>query len=188
MLGKKIATSSEIKKLLKISKERATSDAAKSDYVAIVIMVGAGLRRFEVCGLKVKDIDLAANLITVEHGKGDKRREVVLTDWVKSEIKDYISSLAKTDYIFTTKRTNHKEAADNSALHRRIKTLMLMADCRDCVSAHSLRHAFATNNLRNGVSLAGVRDLLGHSSISVTSGYLHFIGEDADRAKKIKPF
>jgi len=188
MLGKKIATSNEVKKLLKVSKERSVSEAAKSDYAAIVIMVGAGLRRFEVCDLMAADIDFSANLITVRHGKGDKRREVVLTDWVKTEIKDYIDTLAKTDYIFTTKRTHHKVAADKSALHRRVKALMKMVDCRDCVSAHSLRHAFATNNLRNGVSLAGVRDLLGHSSVSVTSEYLHFIGEDADRAKKIKPY
>lgn len=188
LLGKKIATINEVKKLLKISKSRASSDAAKSDHTAIVIMVGAGLRRFEVCDLMVSDIDFEANLITVRHGKGDKRREVVLTDWVKSEIKDYIDTLVKTDYIFTTKRTHHKVAADKSALHRRVKALMDMANFRDCLSAHSLRHAFATNNLRNGVSLAGVRDLLGHSSVSVTSEYLHFMGEDAEQAKKIRPF
>lgn len=46
---------------------------------------------------------------------------------------------------------------------------------------HATRHTFGTQMLRNGADIATVRDLLGHSSIKTTGGYL--AGENADTAK-----
>ena len=38
---------------------------------------------------------------------------------------------------------------------------------------HSMRHAYATMLVKAGADLGTIRDLLGHSDISVTSIYLH---------------
>ena len=49
-------------------------------------------------------------------------------------------------------------------------------------TVHTLRHTFATRMLESGVDIYTLKELLGHSSVSVTEGYLHL----CDRAKREK--
>jgi site-specific recombinase XerD len=50
------------------------------------------------------------------------------------------------------------------------------------VSAHTLRHTCASRLVQAGVSLYEVRQLLGHSSITVTERYAHLAPSSLDRA------
>jgi hypothetical protein len=56
------------------------------------------------------------------------------------------------------------------------------------ITPHRLRHAFATHLLRAGADIATVSDLLGHSSIAVTSMYLHASGETRRSAVELLSF
>lgn len=47
------------------------------------------------------------------------------------------------------------------------------------VSAHTLRHSFATNLLAGGASITQVQELLGHTSVETTQVYLHCIPQFA---------
>ncbi len=57
-----------------------------------------------------------------------------------------------------------------------------VSDTRNQVVWHTLRHTFATRMLESGVDIYTLKELLGHSSVSVTEGYLHL----CDRAKREK--
>ncbi len=60
-----------------------------------------------------------------------------------------------------------KRAARKAGLHKR-------------VTAHTLRHSFATNLLSNGASITQVQELLGHSSVQTTQVYLHCLPQFAE--------
>lgn len=58
-------------------------------------------------------------------------------------------------------------------LSLRIQRLRRKAGVPDTVKLYHLRHAYATNAIRNGVDLAVVAELLGHAGIQMTTYYLH---------------
>ena len=56
-------------------------------------------------------------------------------------------------------------------------------DEKDRYKFHDLRHTFATNYLRNGVSIEKLRKILGHKQISTTLKYKHLVINDYRKTK-----
>ena len=60
-----------------------------------LLLYGAGLRLLECCRLRVKDVDFAANQITIHDGKGSKDRVTMLPAAVKADLARHIERVRK---------------------------------------------------------------------------------------------
>lgn len=143
---------------------------------AIVEMLYAtGMRVSELCTLVFDNLNLEQNEITV-FGKGGKERIVLISNRAKEYLLTYLKDIRPkfvkddTKYIFLNAEGYRlqQQSVDN-ILREAAKKLKLQKP----LSAHVLRHSFATRLLEKGADLRVVQELLGHASISNTQIYTH---------------
>jgi len=152
-------------------------EAASNLYHRALLMTlySTGMRRAEVTGLRVTDIDSKRMLVRVRHGKWGRDRDVPLSPVLLETLREYYRWMKPRTYLFPgTKKGRRRdkpispkgawiacrEAAERAGLDKR-------------VSPHTLRHSFATHLLEEGTDLRTIQVLLGHSDLSHTTVYLH---------------
>jgi site-specific recombinase XerD len=139
----------------------------------IALLLFAGLRRSEVAAITLDDLDLE-NAQLLVRGKGAKQRVVPLTPLVVEAIHEYLSCRPQTEsqHLFVSRVGGHP-------LHARVAGRMLQHVLQragigeEGITAHRLRHTFATHLIRNGVDVRTVQELLGHADLQTTARYLH---------------
>ena len=60
------------------------------DLLIAGLLYGAGLRLMELVRLRVKDVDMDLNTLTVRSGKGDKDRTTILPAAVENQLKNHL--------------------------------------------------------------------------------------------------
>ena len=141
---------------------------------------GSGLRVGEIAGLEWSDVDTRARMVRVI-GKGDKERRVPLTataaaalDSWRQEVAHGLGSRQPPRAVFVG-RTGR--ALSVRQIQRLVKRALVRVAEREGVSAHTLRHSFATHLLDRGADILAVKELLGHESLSTTQQYTHLSRE-----------
>ena len=133
--------------------------------VAFMLAFESGLRISEVVGIQKEDINERLKQIRVNMGKNSKDRIVNLPVSWQTHLREYFPikcqqrSLQKA-FIKACKETGLKNKKPK-------------------IHFHSLRHGYATENLRSGVDLYTISKMLGHEDISTTTIYAHLCPEDA---------
>lgn len=136
-------------------------ETGRHDIAALVALQGfAGLRIGEVMLLRREDFDLKERTITV-HGKGQKKREIPLTEQVWFEV-EMIYELAGDDEKMFTR--------SYSSAGKLVKQIFEHFDEPDMTS-HSLRSTAATHMHLSGAPMRVVQELLGHDDIRTTQRY-----------------
>ena len=80
--------------------------------------------------------------------------------------------------VFTNSQLSYIDAR---ALLRSYKRMLARNDIRER-DFHSLRHTYATQLIRRGVSIEVIAELLGHSSTEITKIYAHILDDDKQKA------
>jgi len=172
----------------------------KRDAAIIECIYSTGLRISELTALDKSAINLDTREFSVR-GKWSKIRTVYLTDLAVDKIKTYLEArraeLGEKDtfnslfirHNFSTDNVYSKSVHWNDVIKKplidadvrlsrffitnKIKEYALRANIIKEISAHTLRHSFATTLLTNGADIRAIQELLGHASITTTQVYTH---------------
>ena len=155
----------EVEKLL-----RAAVAASLVSAMALTTAYGAGLRTSEVCRLRPEDIDSRRGVIHVRLGKGGKDRYVMLSPRLLAALRAYWGKVRPSGkWLFPGRSQGRPLSA--AAVNKALKTAVRAVKLKKRVTAHSLRHAFATHLLESGNDIRLIQVLLGHASIRTTARY-----------------
>lgn len=144
----------------------------------ISILYQTAVRRAELISLRVKDFDPSRRTLTVT-GKGDKMREIPITDSLCGEILLYLELVERllggsSEVSRPLLVTSTSAALYPSAVDRAVKKELSGAEgISGRKSPHVLRHTIATELLEDGTSLESIKEFLGHSSLAATQVYTH---------------
>ena len=143
------------------------------DKALIMTILSSGLRASEI--LNLKEDDLYRRSLIVSRGKGGKPRVTFIDPLTEKSIREYHHK-REVDSVFVFTNSFGKPLS-RQYLSRMISETALRAGIKKRVSAHTLRHSFATNMLRKGARIEDAQPLMGHSNISTTRLYMHFTNE-----------
>ena len=162
----------EIEKVLSYFSSKSSFDEVR-DRAIIETLYATGMRRSELTGLKLQDLDLEQKQIKIS-GKGDKERYIPVIPELEATLKEYlrlreeIANKKSEDFLFLVK--NGKKIYP-TLVYRIINSYFSAVTSKKDVSPHILRHSFASHLLDNGADLNTVKELLGHSSLASTQVY-----------------
>lgn len=159
----RVLSESEVRRLLE-------SAGNLKDQVILMALYGSGLRLSELIHLEVKDIESSKMQIRVRQGKGGKDRNVVLPQTLLEVLRRYFRKYRPVNWLFYGRTP--QQPIDDRAIQRMVRTLSERAGLRERVTAHTLRHSFATHLLEHGTELPYIQTLLGHRNIKTTMLYL----------------
>jgi site-specific recombinase XerD len=137
--------------------------------VILLLMFGCGLRRNEVCELKISDIDFERGLIYVK-GKGNKYRAVNPGSNLLEKLAKYIKSYMPEKFLI---EGPNREMYSGSSIGKIVSMAASEAGIERRVHPHMLRHSFATLLMERGVELRLIQEALGHSSSKTTEIYTY---------------
>ena len=163
------------------------------DDAILELAYASGLRRAELCSLRLEQLHLEAGFINVI-GKGNKERVVPVGSKAINALNRYINAEggrrknvkphSPANVFLTTRGT----AFSSITMWKRI-TDRVKKRCMDRnITPHMLRHSFATHLLEHGADLRVIQELLGHANISTTEVYTHVTsGRLRDVHRKFHP-
>lgn len=156
-----------------------------------LLSLHCGLRAGEIFNLSWDDVDINRGTLTLRDTKSGKTRMAFMTEQVKSIFKkleqekrekekdqqeEHENENPENEKIVFPDRNRKKIKEISHAFDRTVDALGLnngIADPRQQVVFHTLRHTFASWLVENGTDLYTVKELMGHSTLAMTERYSH---------------
>ena len=137
--------------------------------VALTTAYAAGMRVGEVVRLKISSIDSERMLLHIEGGKGGRDRYAMLSPRLLNILRAYWKRARPHCWLFPGQEPG--EHVSRGALQCACRAARRQARIGKHVTAHSLRHSFATHLLEGGTDIRIIQVLLGHSRLETTARY-----------------
>lgn len=186
---KKSLTVEEIARIYNYEPDPGTTKEMAKDYWLFLYLCN-GMNVKDFCLLKWENID--GDMLTYKRAKTlrSKKQSKAISVALKPETMEIIKkwgipSLSKEAYIFP-----HLQSGMNAEKERRtyqqltkiinkyMKQIVSELEINKNVTTYFARHSFATVLKRSGAKIEMISELLGHSSVDVTEGYLDSFEKD----------
>ncbi len=155
------------------------------DRLMVEMLLETGMRRSELVGLKLSDIDMSRSQIRVL-GKRDKERLIPFGHSLAELIGQYLKVRGEIENADSTSLFIRSTGAPvyPNMVYRLVRKDLSQVGTLSKNSPHVLRHTFATSMLNNGAELNAVKQLLGHANLSATEVYTHTTFEQLKQVYK----
>jgi integrase/recombinase XerC len=149
-------------------------------HVISELMYSTGMRIEEVSTLTPSDVDSERGIVTVEQGKGGRRRECFLSEYAKEVLRLYVTEfhgllvngLSDTALLF---------GVTSDALGKLVNR-ELRQTCQELkihpITSHGFRHSLGLHLLRSGCDIRHIAQILGHERLKNTEIYTRVDKED----------
>ena len=143
-------------------------------HAACATICFTGLRISELCNLKLDDVNFERNEITVVCGKGKKDRIIPMNNEIRQILMKYKKKFRnnKSDNFFSTMNSGK---LTHQYLNSCIHAYSEKAGLNPKLSAHCLRHSFASALVAKNCPISVLQRLLGHADLKSSSIYLHTV-------------
>lgn len=158
----------------------------------IAVLFLTGVRRSEAAALQWTDVDFEHGVITVRHGKGDKRREAsVYGDRALKALRQWRAAQGPgRRFIFCSVnrygQPGPDRPLDGTDVYRIVKATEALAGVE--FRPHDARRTFITGALAGGSPLADVQAQAGHAQASTTLSYAQPVDARARRDRLKLPY
>ncbi len=180
----------QVKALLHACEKEKDISLEIRDKALLSVLFDTGIRAGEACNLTLDCVFLRPDDAFLKvYGKGSKWREVGLGKQARTILHRYITRHRKSpnkeeQHVFLNRHGKPLTVAGIDQMLERLNGWARVEGVR--VSAHTFRHTYAINYLRNGGDLYRLSRLMGHTSVQVTEGYLRaFSQKDARNGKSV---
>ena len=135
---------------------------------------GCGLRVSELVMLKIRDVDGERGLLRINQGKGAKDRMVVISASLITRLRHYWRGYRPHPWLFPNGNTPDVHLSQGT-IQRVFKRAKSSTAIEKVGGIHSLRHAYATHQLENGIAIHVLQQQLGHKDLHSTLRYVHWL-------------
>ena len=186
-LPRAVLTAKEVKKILDIPNLGTLTGIR--DRTVMELFYSTGIRLNELCSLTVYDADLQGGMLRINQGKGRKDRVVPMGKHAVRFLREYITKVRPR----CTKKNRQIRSLIvdryGKQISKQVVAIMIRTYCRDAkigkkITAHTFRHTFATELVKNGADIVAVQKMLGHVGLTTTQDYIRSLGLDLKKAHK----
>jgi integrase/recombinase XerD len=172
----KLWTGEEVKDLLRFVER--TDSKGKRDFALMLLVIRYGIRAGDVLNLRLADINWESMVIQFHQQKTTVMNVLPIMDDVGWALADWLTNArpkqASTNHVFTRLTAPYCEMKNlDGVFKRRMAIAGISRSGGGKSGPHSLRHALASNMLAGQVPLPIITAVLGHSSSTSTTVYLH---------------